>query len=267
MKYVKFISNNNEQCIGILNSDNTIDLVDGDILGKHKLSGIKCSTDDIKKYMVPINIPNIIALGLNYKDHANESKMDLPLLPLVFLKATTSLTAHKAQIILPKEAPLEVDFEAELGVIIGKKAKNIPLEKVSEFIFGYTCTNDVSARDCQFRIDKQWARGKSFDTFAPVGPFIETEFDPTDARVQLFLNGQRMQDASTKDMIFSVAETVSFLSRQMTLFPGTLIMTGTPSGVGFTRKPAIFLKPKDKVIVHIDGIGSLENTVAIEDKY
>jgi len=264
MKYIAFVSKDNKQRTGILNSDGTIELVEGNIIGESKLTGARCDVDDIKQYLVPVGIPNIIALGLNYADHANESQMELPSVPLIFLKATTSLTAHKTNIVLPKEAPSEVDYEAELGVIIGKKARNISCEQVPEYVFGYTCANDVSARDCQFRIDKQWARGKSFDTFAPVGPVIETELDPSALRIRLFLNDQCMQNASTKDMIFSIAETVSFLSRNMTLLPGTLIMTGTPSGIGFARKPPIFLKPGDKVTVEIEGVGSLENTVVAE---
>ncbi|NIA17297.1 MAG: hypothetical protein GWO86_03005 [Planctomycetes bacterium] len=264
MKYVKFISKNDRQHTGILGSGGSIDLIDGNILCDYKLTGEKCSVEDIEEYLVPVDIPNIIALGLNYVDHANESRMEIPKVPLVFLKATTSLTAHKKPVILPREAPSEVDYEAELGVIIGRKAKNISPEHVSEYIFGYTCAHDVSARDCQFRIDRQWARGKSFDTFAPVGPVIETQLDPADVRLRLFLNGECMQDASTRDMIFSVAETVSFLSRNMTLLPGTLIMTGTPPGVGFVRKPAVYLKPGDKVVVEIEGLGSLENHVVLE---
>jgi 2-keto-4-pentenoate hydratase/2-oxohepta-3-ene-1,7-dioic acid hydratase in catechol pathway len=264
MKYIKFIAKDDRQCAGVFNSDGTIQLIKGDILGEHGLTDAKCDVDDVKEYLVPVEVPNIMALGLNYTDHANESRMDLPSVPLLFLKATTSLTAHQSHIILPKEAPAEVDFEAELGVIIGKKARNISTEQVAKYIFGYTCANDVSARDCQLHIDKQWARGKSFDTFAPVGPVIETELDTADIRIKLFLNGKCMQDASTKDMIFSVADTVSFLSRNMTLLPGTLIMTGTPPGVGFARKPPVFLKQGDKVVVQIEGIGSLENTVVSE---
>lgn len=264
MKYMRFVSKDNKLSAGILDRDGMIQLIRGDILGKYETTGARCSLKDIKEYLVPVDIPNIIALGLNYVDHANESQMELPSVPLLFLKATTSLTAHKSRIVLPKEAPSEVDYEAELGVIIGRRAKNISGEQVSEYIFGYTCANDVSARDCQLRIDKQWARGKSFDTFAPVGPVVETEFDPTDVRIKLLLNGQCMQDASTKDMVFSVADTVSFLSRNMTLLPGTLIMTGTPRGVGFARKPPTFLKPDDQVAVEIEGIGSLENTVVSE---
>lgn len=264
MKYVKFISKNNKQHAGILGPGGTIDLIEGDILYDYKLTGEKCGVEDIKEYMVPVDIPNIIALGLNYVDHANESQMEIPGMPLIFLKATTSLTAHRKPIILPREAPSEVDYEAELGVIIGREARNIQPEHVSEYIFGYTCVHDVSARDCQLRIDRQWARGKSFDTFAPVGPVIETQLDPVDVRLRLFLNGECMQDASTRDMIFPVAETVSFLSRNMTLLPGTLIMTGTPPGVGFVRNPAVYLKAGDKVVVEIEGIGSLENNVVLE---
>ena len=150
-------------------------------------------------------------------------------------------------------------------MVIGKRCKHVSLEKAKDVIFGYSCGHDVSARDCQLKLDRQWARGKSFDTFTPVGPVIETEINPENLRIQLRLNGKTMQDGRTRDLIFSVFFLVSYLSRQMTLLPGTLIMTGTPSGIGFTRTPQIFLKPGDRVEVEIEGIGVLENSVVMEE--
>lgn len=264
MKYVRFLSKNDAVITGILKSDGEIEVVRGDIFNECQATGEKCRIEDIKEYMVPVDIPAIIALGGNYADHAKECKVEVAELPLVFLKAITTLNSHMSKIVLPRIAPSEVDYEAELGVIIGKKAKNITPEQAPEFIFGYTCVNDVSARDCQLRIDKQWARGKSFDTFAPVGPIVETQLDPTDVRIKLLLNGECLQNDSTSNLVHPVFDLVSWLSRNMTLLPGALILTGTPSGVGFAREPQIFLRPGDKVVVEIEGIGELENTVIAE---
>jgi len=264
MKFIRYIARDGGQRTGTVEPDGTIRLIDGSILDSYEFTGQSESVDVVEQYLVPVDIPNIIALGLNYIDHANESKMEVPERPLVFVKTTNSLTAHQTPIVLPEEAPSEVDFEAELGVIIGKTAKRIVPEEVSDYIFGYTCVNDVSARDCQLRIDKQWARGKSFDTFCPTGPTIETDLDTAGLRVRLWVNGECMQDGSTRDMIFSVADTISFLSRSMTLLPGTLVMTGTPPGVGFARKPPVYLKPGDNVVVDIEGLDKLENNVVPE---
>ena len=232
--------------------------------GPVKETGVAVPLAEVKSFLPSVEPPNIIALGLNYVEHAKEGKWDLPLAPVIFLKATTSLAGHLAPIILPAEAPSEVDYEAELVIVIGKEAKNVPEEKAFDYVFGYICGNDVSARDCQMRMDKQWARAKSFDTFAPIGPVIETEIDPSDLTVQSRLNGKVMQDGRTSDLIFKVPAIVSYLSRQMTLLPQTLIMTGTPPGVGFARKPPVFLKPGDRIEVEIEGIGILINPVVAE---
>ncbi len=233
-------------------------------LGQATETGVSVSLAEVKHFLPPVEPPNIIALGLNYADHAKEGKWDLPPAPVIFLKATTSLLGHLSPIILPAEAPAEVDYEAELTIVVGKEAKNVPEEKALDYVFGYTCGNDVSARDCQMRMDKQWARAKSFDTFAPIGPVIETELEPSGLSVQSRLNGKVMQDGNTRDIIFKVPAIVSYLSRQMTLLPQTLIMTGTPPGVGFARKPPVFLKPGDRIEVEIEGIGTLVNPVVQE---
>ncbi|MBN1437206.1 MAG: fumarylacetoacetate hydrolase family protein [Sedimentisphaerales bacterium] len=264
MKYLRFKDNNGQTRQGELKSDGSIALLKGEIMGQHEFTGEICRADDIAEYLPPVPIINLVALGANYTEHIEESKVETPDLPLVFLKAISSLNAHGKPIILPRSAPQEVDYEAELGVIIGKPAKNVAKEDVDNYIFGYTCVNDVSARDCQLRYDKQWARGKSFDTFCPVGPVVQTEFDPTDVRIRLFLNGQCLQDDSTKKMIYSVRDIISYLSHNMTLPAGTLVLTGTPCGVGFARDPQVFLQPGDKVVVEIDGIGKLENDVTAE---
>ena len=161
-------------------------------------------------------------------------------------------------------APGEVDYEAELAIVIGKKAKQVPPHETDEYILGYTCANDVSARDCQLRKDHQWARGKCFDTFAPLGPWIQTSMDPGNASIRLELNGELMQDSNTSDMLFPCSYLVSYVSRCMTLYPGSIIMTGTPPGVGEGRDPKVFLRKGDTVTVAISGIGRLTNPVGIE---
>ncbi len=203
----------------------------------------------------------IICIGLNYSDHAAEAGHQVPDYPAVFAKFANTVIGPGEPIILPAEAPNEVDYEAELAIVIGKTCRNVSENEALDYVLGYTCGNDVSARDCQMRLDGQWARGKSFDTFCPLGPWIETDLDPSDLRVRLILNGQVMQDGRTSQMLFPPARLVSYLSRQFTLLPGTVIMTGTPEGVGYFRKPPVFLKDGDEVTVEVEGIGSLTNPV------
>ncbi len=209
----------------------------------------------------PIVPPNIIGIGLNYRKHADEKGWEYPTEPVIFLMATSSLNGPGEFIVLPQEAPDEVDYEAELAVVIGREARSVSPAEALDHVLGYACGNDVSARDCQFRRDKQWARGKSFDTFTCLGPWIETDLDPSRLSIRLDLNGETMQDSTTEDMIFPVADLISFISRSMTLLPGTVIMTGTPHGVGFARNPQRFLKSGDLIEVIIEGIGTLRNTV------
>ena len=264
MKYVKFIDTDSHIRNGVLESDGAIKLLDGSILDKYQVTDESLTVKDIQEYLPPVVPPNIIAIGRNYTEHALELDSEVPERPLIFLKATSSLLAHGQSIRLPKPAPHEVDYEAELVVVIGKLAKCITAEQAPDYILGYTCGNDVTARDCQKRLDKQWARAKSFDTFAPVGPFIETELDPTNIRVRSILNGATMQDDTTGNMIFPVFELISYLSQNFTLWPGTLIFTGTPSGVGAGRKPPVFLKPGDTIKIEVEGVGTLENTVELK---
>jgi len=214
--------------------------------------------------MTPVQAPQIVAIGLNYRRHAVECKMELPAEPVIFLKGVNSAIGHGDPIVLPYMAPDEVDYEAELVIVIGKTAKNVPENKAGEYILGYTCGNDVSARDCQLRKDKQWARGKSFDTFAPIGPYIVSGINPDNLDISLSLNGEIMQESNTSDLIFSCARLVSYISFNMTLLPGSVIMTGTPSGVGYARKPPVFLRDGDKVSVKIENIGTLCNSVIKE---
>ncbi len=232
----------------------------GDLFSEHSFDQALPEEADVQ-ILAPVVPVNIIAIGLNYRRHARESKMELPSRPLIFLKASSSVIGPDQAIIIPKEAPDEVDYEVELAVVIGKLAKNVSEADALDYVLGYTIANDVSARDCQLRIDSQWARGKSFDTFCPLGPWLETELDPADLSVKTLLNGQVMQDSSTKDMIFNVQHLISYCSHNMTLLPGTVILTGTPEGVGFARKPAVYLKDGDTVELEIEGIGRLRNRV------
>jgi 2-keto-4-pentenoate hydratase/2-oxohepta-3-ene-1,7-dioic acid hydratase in catechol pathway len=216
------------------------------------------------RLLAPVVPPQIIAIGLNFRQHAVESGMAIPEAPLVFVKTCNTVTGPGEPILLPAMAPEEVDYEAELVIVIGKKAKNVSREDVADTILGYTCGNDVSARDCQLKLDKQWARGKCFDTFAPIGPWIATGLDGDNLDIRLTVNDKVMQDSNTSDLIFSCTELVSYLSRCMTLYPGSIIMTGTPSGVGMGRDPHTYLKEGDTVTVEIEGIGSLTNRVSRE---
>ncbi len=264
MKYLRFIDGKGVSRNGILKQGGMIQIIQGEILGEHELSDEVCRIDDIQQYLPPVMPPNIIAIGRNYSEHARELDSEVPDKPLIFFKATSSIVGHQQPIKLPKPAPNEVDYEAELVVVIGKTAKCVSPHKAADYIFGYTCGNDVTARDCQKRIDKQWARAKSFDTFAPVGPVIETELDPSKVRVRSILNGQVMQDDTTDKLIFPVYELISYLSQKFTLGVGTLVFTGTPSGVGAGRKPPVFLKPGDSITVEVEGVGTLENHVQLE---
>ncbi|MHC1698632.1 MAG: fumarylacetoacetate hydrolase family protein [Geobacteraceae bacterium] len=208
----------------------------------------------------PVDPPNIICLGLNYREHVVETGHSLPDEPLVFLKATTALCGPGDPIILPAHFPDKIDYEAELAIVIGKRARNIPEDKANDVILGYTAANDISNRAVQFT-DGQWARAKSHDTFCPVGPAIVTDLDADNLDITCRLNGAMMQASNTSNMIFPVRRIVSHLSHSFTLLPGTLILTGTPSGVGFMRKPPVYLCPGQVVEVEIEGIGTLRNPV------
>lgn len=207
----------------------------------------------------------IICLGLNYRDHAVESNMPIPEEPVLFSKFPSALIGHEALIELPPETT-EVDYEAELVVVIGRRGRRIPRERAFDYVAGYTIGHDVSARDWQLgKPGKQWLAGKTFDTFAPIGPALVTRDelpDPHNLGIRLRLNGETMQDSSTSQLIFGVDEVVAYVSRICTLEPGDLIFTGTPPGVGMARKPPIWLKPGDLVEVEIDGLGVLRNRVA-----
>lgn len=204
------------------------------------------------RLLAPCIPSKIVALGLNYRSHAEETKLPIPSVPLIFLKPSTAVIGPEDEIILP---PLSrrVDYEGELGVVIGMEAKDVSKDNAMDYILGYTCVNDVSERYAQ-KEDGQWTRAKGFDTFAPIGPWIETEINPDNLKLETYLNGRLCQSARTSDLIFGVAELVSFISSVMKLLPGDIISTGTPSGIGR-------MNPGDVVEVRIEKIGSLRNYV------
>ena len=213
---------------------------------------------------LPIERPGkIVCVGLNYRDHATETNMPAPERPLLFAKWQTSLIGPGEDIVLPPVSQ-EADFEAELGVVIGRGGRGIDADAALEHVAGYICVNDVSARDVQMG-DGQWTRGKSFDTFCPVGPELVAAADIVDPQalaIRCLVNGEVMQDSSTGEMIFGVADVIAFVSKAITLEPGDLIATGTPAGVGQYQDPPRFLQPGDVVRCEIEGIGVLENPVA-----
>ena len=218
-------------------------------------------------WLAPVPRPGkLICIGLNYRDHAAESNMAIPERPVVFSKFSTAVIAPGEPVVVPATSE-QVDYEAELAVVIGRRAKNISAESAFDYVLGYTAFNDVSARDFQFA-DGQWQRGKSCDTFAPMGPFIVTADEipnPHKLAIKLRLNGKTMQDSNTDQLIFGVPELIAFLSETITLEPGDVIATGTPPGVGFARKPPVFLKAGDEMEVEIEKIGVLGSVVRKQD--
>jgi len=210
---------------------------------------------DAVRLLAPCLPSKIVAVGLNYRSHAEEFKLQIPSVPLIFLKPSTAVIGPEDKIIYPR-ASKRVDYEGELAVVIGRKAKGVDRAMAKEFILGYTCLNDVSARYEQ-RDDGQWTRAKSYDTFAPIGPYIETEISPDDLKLETYLNGDLRQSTRTSDLIFPVDMLVSFISNIMTLLPGDVVATGTPSGIG----P---MKPGDVVEVRIENIGTLRNYVVAQ---
>jgi 2-keto-4-pentenoate hydratase/2-oxohepta-3-ene-1,7-dioic acid hydratase in catechol pathway len=267
MKIARFLTEEGRICLGSVETDKPGEarILQGDLGGNLEMTG---RTAPIARLLAPLMPPNIIAVGLNYRRHAEETNISLPIIPVVFLKATTSVIGPDEPILLPAIGPDKVDYEAELAVIIGKKGKNISREEALSYVLGYACANDVSARDWQIDEQKgQWARGKSFDTFCPLGPYLITRDeipDPNRLPIRAILNDRVMQESDTSDMIFDVPTLISEISQSFTLLPGTVILTGTPGGVGFTRNPPVFLKARDRITIEIGAIGRLTNRVITE---
>ncbi len=227
-------------------------------------SAVVYREDQIRR-RAPLQRPGkIVCLGLNYRDHAAESGMAVPSEPVLFSKYPTSVIGPEEPIVLPPDSD-QVDYEAELVFVIGREGRNVPVGEAMEYVVGYTCGHDVSARDYQLRRGGgQWMVGKTWDTFAPIGPVLVTADelpDPHRLAIRCLLNGEVMQNSSTSQFVFTIPEIVAYLSRIMTLEPGDLVFTGTPPGVGFARKPPVFLKPGDVVEIQIEGIGTLRNPV------
>lgn len=249
MKLVRFLKQGRPTC-GIVNGAEVTE-VTGDFFGHFKLLKTRRSLSGLQ-LLAPVIPSKVVAVGLNYRDHAEELGFAIPDDPILFLKPATAVIGPGDTILYP-EMSSRVDYEAELGVVIRDRVQNVKPEDAPKHILGYTCANDVTARDLQKK-DGQWTRAKSFDTFCPVGPCIETELEPGSVLVEAYLNGQRKQSSHTSNFIFGVPYLVSFISKVMTLYPGDLIITGTPSGIG----P---MQPGDEIEVRIEGIGSLRNRV------
>jgi len=240
--------------------------IEGDIFGEHRVTRERA---DVKKLLAPVAPVAFLCIGLNYRQHAAETNAKIPEFPVLFMKSPGAVQNPGDPILLPTHLRSnEVDYECELAAVIGKRCKNVAKANALDCVLGYTCANDVSARDWQRQFGgSQWCRGKTFDTFAPLGPCLVTRDEipnPNNLRIRTLLNGAVMQDGNTSDMIFDVPTLIEFLSGSMTLLPGTVILTGTPSGVGMARKPPVWLKPGDMVTVEVEGIGQLTNPVRSE---
>ena len=247
MKILRFILRG-ERRYGILEGE-TIRVLDGDVFADFQ-PGRALTRLGQARVLPPCEPTKVIAVGLNYRSHAEEMGVPLPEEPIIFLKPPSSVIGHLDEIIYPPSSQ-RVDYEAELGVVIKRRGKSILPQEARSYVLGYTCSNDVTARDLQTK-DGQWTRGKSFDTFCPLGPYVATDLDPKDLAISSRLNGQIRQASSTSDLIFGVETLVSFISQVMTLEPGDVILTGTPGGIG----P---MQPGDEVEVEIEGIGLLRN--------
>lgn len=255
MKLCRFLASDKVH-YGVIEGESVFEInkdpFSGSFAGEIKKSGQRALGD--VKLLAPAFPSKIVAIGLNYKAHAAEFGKPLPEEPMIFMKPSTAVIGPDDRVIYPAHMSHRVDYEGELAVVIGRTAKEVTARDAKDYILGYTCANDVTARDLQGK-DIQYTRAKGFDTFAPLGPCIATDIDPLNVTIQTWLNNELKQNTSTHDMIFNVFELVSFVSHVMTLLPGDIISTGTPSGVGKMR-------PKDVVEVRIEGIGALRNTIA-----
>ena len=266
MKIVRFFDSFGHIHFGSLQAGGTAFRIEGDILGNYTVTRQKMA---IAKLLAPIVPVAILCIGLNYRKHAAETGASLPEFPVLFFKNPAAVQNPQDAIELPRYlASSQVDYEAELAIVIGKRAKNVAESEALDCVLGFTAANDVSARDWQKQWGgSQWCRAKSFDTFCPLGPAIVTPDEignPNQLSIETRVNGQTLQKSNTADMIFPVKKIIAFLSGSTTLLPGTVILTGTPEGVGMARTPPVWLKPGDKVTVQIEGIGELSNPVALE---
>ena len=266
MKIIRYLDSDRQVRYASLGPDGTASQIAGDIFGKFTVTDQPAA---VAKVLAPVVPFQLMCIGLNYRRHAAESKMTPPEFPVLFMKSPAALQNPDDPILLPRHLRSDaVDYEAELAVVIGRACKNVPRDRALDYVLGYTCANDVSARDWQMQWGgSQWCRGKTFDTFAPLGPCLVTADeipDPNTLAIRLDIDGEVLQDGNTDDMIFDVPRLIEFLSGSTTLLPGTVILTGTPHGVGLARKPPRWLGAGDVVTVTIEKIGSLSNPVAEE---
>lgn len=251
MRFVRFLSKNRPAEYGWMDDQGKVGHVSGSIFGEFRRLETTFDQKNVR-LLAPVMPSKIIGVGRNYAEHAHEQGVEIPEIPLIFLKAPSAVIANDDNIEIPPQSQ-QVEHEAELGVVIGKVARWVPADRASEYILGYTICCDVTARDLQRR-DGQWTRGKGFDTFCPVGPWIETDFDPSDALITCKVNGELRQMASTREMIFTIPQIIAYITSIMTLEPGDLIMTGTPGGIGQ-------LLAGDSLEITIEGLGLLHNKV------
>ena len=266
MKIIRYLDNQAREKYGCIQPTGKIFRAEGSIFDRIRATS---EPADVRKLLAPIVPSQILCIGLNYRRHAAESGAKPSPQPVLFVKGVNTLQNPDDPILIPTTLSSdEVDYECELAVVIGRRCKNVSRAHALEYVLGYTCANDVSARDWQLKKGGgQWCRGKFFDTFAPLGPCLVTADEiknPNALRISTELNGVLVQDWNTNDMIFDVPALIEFLSGSTTLLPGTVILTGTPHGVGMAQKPPRWLKPGDSVTIEIEGIGRLTNPVQLE---
>ena len=266
MKVIRCIDQTGEVVTAAIEADGRARKIEGDLYGDYTITK---TVVEVQEQLAPIVPKAILCVGLNYRRHAEETGAELPRYPILFMKSPSSLQDPLKPIVIPQYLKSDkVDYECELAVVIGKATKNVSEDEALYHVFGYTAANDVSARDWQKHAGGgQWCRGKTFDTFCPLVPVLVTHEeikDPQNLRIRTLINGETFQDSNTKDMIFSVAQLIAFLSGSTTLEPGTVILTGTPAGVGMARVPKRWLVEGDTVSIDIEGIGMLTNPVLNE---
>lgn len=267
MKVIRYLDPAGHTHYGSEQPDGTVRRIAGDIFAAHDVTTEPAC---VAKLLAPVSPTQILCIGLNYRRHAAETNAPIPARPILFVKGINTLQHPGDPILIPQHLRSdEVDYECELAVVIGRPCKNVSRARALDYVLGYTCANDVSARDHQIRLGGgQWCRGKIFDTFAPLGPRLVTTDeipDPKALAISTTLNGERVQHSRTSDMIFDVPAIIEYLSGSTTLFPGTVILTGTPEGVGMAAKPQPrWLRPGDTVTIAIEHIGELTNPVALE---
>jgi len=266
MKIIRYQDPQGQIHFGAQQLDGTAREIKGDVFGTFEVTA---KPAEVHKLLSPVEPKGILCIGLNYRRHAAEGNAPIPKWPVLFMKTVSAVQNPGDPIFLPRHLKSsQVDYECELAIVIGKRCKNVSRERALDYVLGYTCANDVSARDWQKDFGgSQWCRGKTFDTFCPLGPCLVTTDElanPNALAIKTILNGEAMQDWNTSDMIFDVPTLIEFLSGSTTLLPGTVILTGTPHGVGMARKPPVWLKPGDEITIEIEKIGSLHNPVLDE---